>query len=338
METIPDLAIDDHRLRGDLQQEMSPAEMAACRASLGALQWVATQTQLQICARVNLLLTELTVLKTLQVAKEIRDLIIEVRREPTTLRMWRLDDVEHWQDTTVVTLADQAHANRPKGDSTGGLLTCLGGKAQNKGEPGKLNVVAWRTWRLRRKAISTNDGEIQCILEGEDHNYRTRLLWCQLNGCCALPPGDQLARANFMMKFLNGIVATDSKGGFDAVTRSEGPMLGLSNARSALQAYQLREQLQESLCRLIWISGDWNLSDALTKKPKAAREGLNQFLKSCIWRLRYDPQFIQSEKRARQQGKSAVAQMRELQCLCPGYLPEDFEGMTTDAFEEAEAA
>ncbi|CAK9088097.1 Uncharacterized protein SCF082_LOCUS41611, partial [Durusdinium trenchii] len=159
-----------------------------------------------------------------KVAKEIRDLIIEVRREPTTLRMWRLDDVEHWQDTTVVTLADQAHANRPKGDSTGGLLTCLGGKAQNQGEPGKLNVVAWRTWRLRRKAISTNDGEIQCILEGEDHNYR------------------------------------------------------------------------------------------------------------------YDPQFIQSEKRARQQGKSAVAQMRELQCLCPGYLPEDFEGMTTDAFEEAEAA
>ena len=115
-------------------------------------------------------------------------------------------------------------------------------------------------------------------------------------------------------------------------------MLGLSNARSALQAYQLREQLQESLCRLIWISGDWNLSDALTKKPKAAREGLTQFLRSCVWRLRFDPQFIQSEKRARQQGKSAVAQMRELQCLCPGYLPEDFEGMTTDAFEEAEAA
>ena len=293
---------------------MSPAEMAACRASLGALQWVATQTQLQICARVNLLLTELTVLKTLQVAKEIRDLIIEVRREPTTLRMWRLDDVEHWQDTTVVTLADQAHANRPKGDSTGGLITCLGGKAQNKGEPGRLNVVAWRTWRLRRKAISTND-------------------WCQLNGCCALPPGDQLARANFMMKFLNGIVATDSK---VASTRSEGPMLGLSNARSALQAYQLREQLQESLCRLIWISGDWNLSDALTKKPKAAREGLNQFLKSCIWRLRYDPQFIQSEKRARQQGKSAVAQMRELQCLCPGYLPDTFEGMMLDALEDTE--
>ena len=75
--------------------------------------------------------------------------------------MWRLDDIERWQDTTVVTLADQAHANRPKGDSAGGLITCLRGKAQSQGEAGKLNVVAWRTWRLGCKAISTNDGEIQ---------------------------------------------------------------------------------------------------------------------------------------------------------------------------------
>ena len=93
-----------------------------------------------------------------------------------------------------------------------------------------------------RKAISTNDGEIQCILEG-----------------------------------------------------GEGPMLGLSNTRSTLQAHQLREQLQESLCQLIWISGDWNLSDSLTKKPKAACEGLSQFLRSCVWRLRFDPHYSTSE-------------------------------------------
>ena len=48
-------------------------------------------------------------------------------------------------------------------------------------------------------------------------------------------------------------------------------MLGLSNAKSALQAYQVREQLAESFCRLIWISGDWNVSDALTKKTSCAR-------------------------------------------------------------------
>ena len=69
--------------------------MAACRASLGALQWVATQTQLQICARFNLLLTELTVHKTLGVAKEINDLVKEVRKDPVTLKLWKLPEVKH---------------------------------------------------------------------------------------------------------------------------------------------------------------------------------------------------------------------------------------------------
>ena len=81
------------------------------------------------------------------------------------------------------------------------------------------------------------------------------------------------------------------------MTKSEGPVLGLSNARSALQEYQLREQLAESFCGLIWISGDWNLSEALTKKAGVAREGLIQFFKQNMWKLKFDPTFIQSEKK-----------------------------------------
>ena len=159
-------------------------------------------------------------------------------------------------------------------------MTFVAGPQHLEGHAGRLNLVAWRTWKLKRKAISTNDGEIQCILEGEDHNFRTRFLWSQLNGCCALPPGDHLQRANYMMQYTKGIIATDSKGGYDAVTKSEGPMLGLSNARSALQAYQLREQLAESFCRLIWISGDWNLSSkqSRTMDPRGFRSD-----RGCIY-------------------------------------------------------
>ena len=306
-EGIPDLCVPAERLRGDHNNELNANEISACRAALGALQWAATQTQVQICARVNLLLTELTVIKTIQVAKEIQDLIKEVRSNPVTLKLWHMPEIQHWQDAVIVTLADQAHNNRPQGGSTGGLMTFVAGPQHLEGHAGRLNLVAWRTWKLKRNAISTNDGEIQCILEGEDHNFRTRFLWSQLNGCCALPPGDHLQRANYMMQYAKGIIATDSKGGYDAVTKSEGPMLGLSNARSALQAYQLREQLAESFCRLIWISGDWNLSDALTKKARVAREGLIQFFKQNIWKLKFDPTFIQSEKKARQLGKAALS-------------------------------
>ena len=322
IEGISDLAIPPERLRQDPKSLLTPAEMAACRASLGALQWVATQTQLQICARVNLLLTELTVHKTLIVAKEINDLVKEVRKDPVTLKLWRLPEINHWQDATIVTLADQAHCNRPNGGSTGGLITFIGGPQIYDGQAGRLSVVSWRTWRLRRKAISTNDGEIQCMLEGEDANFRTRFLWCQLNGC--LCNQDLLADANKMVSFMKGIVGTDSRGGYDAINKNEGPLLGLSNARSALQAFQVREQLESSKGKLIWVSGDWNLSDAMTKKSKTAREGLTQFFKNWVWRLTFSPDFILSEKKARQQGMSAIQQMRQLQSLVPMFSQENF--------------
>ena len=323
-EGLQDIAIDHQRLRGDPNQKLTPAEMAACRASLGALQWLATQTQVQICGRVNLLLTELTVHQTIEVARELNALIKEVRNNPVVLKLWRLPEVAHWQDFTVVTLADQAHGNRPEGGFTGDLMTFLGGPQHRRGEVGKLNLVAWRTWRLRRKAVSTNDGEIQSMLEGEDANYRTRYLWCQLNGCCAITEGDMLSNANRMVRFLPGIIGTDSKGGYDAINKSEAPLLGLSNIRSAIQGFQLREQLGESGGKLIWLSGDWNLSDALTKKSAEARRGLVQYFKNWLWKLSFDPSFIQSEKKAKRLKQSVTEQMREFQSLIPCFSQEDF--------------
>ena len=150
---------------------------------------------------------------------------------------------------------------------------------------------------------------------------RTRTLErdsCGANSTHGAPIGDDvLNSANNMVKTIYGIVGTDSKGGFDAVTRSEGPMLGLTNTRSALQAYQLREQLDHGGAKLIWLAGDWNLSDALTKKPQVARQSLLQFLRNFVWRLHYDPKFVTSEKKAKQQGRGALQQMRDLQALQP---------------------
>jgi len=128
---------------------------------------------------------------------------------------------------------------------------------------------------------------------------------------------DMLNQANKMIRFIPGVLGTDSRGGYDAVNKNEGPLLGLSNTRSALQALQLREQLRDAEGRLIWISGDWNLSDALTKKCKTARQGISQFLKSGVWKLTFDPMVFQSERKARSQGRSAIEQMKQLQSLIP---------------------
>ena len=290
-------------------EETPTTSSTPTRCQLAELLWVPchTQTQVYICVRVDVLLTELTVVKTIQVAKEIQDLTKEVTSNPITLKLWHMPEIQHWQDpwqirSTTTDLKDDLLV-----DWWSSLLVSITWEGGNAGRQlsGIENLEAetqsnpYQRWR-----DSVHSGGRGPQLS---HSFP--------NSCCALPPGDRLQRARYMMQYTKSSIPTDSKGEYDAVTKSEGPMLGLSNAKSALQAYQLREQLAESFCRLIWISGDWNLSDALTKKTRVAREGLIQFFKQNIWKLKFDPTFIQSEKEARQMAKAAVKQMQELQAL-----------------------
>ena len=82
----------------------------------------------------------------------------------------------------MVTLGDQAHNNRAKGGSTGGVCTSAAGPEVLEGQAAQMSLLGWKSWKLKRKAVSTNDGGIQSIVEAEDLNYRCRLLWAELNG------------------------------------------------------------------------------------------------------------------------------------------------------------
>ena len=50
-------------------------------------------------------------------------------------------------------------------------------------------LIAWRTWKLKRRAIGSNDAEIQSILEAEDVNFRARLLWSEIHCARLGDPG-----------------------------------------------------------------------------------------------------------------------------------------------------
>ena len=86
---------------------------------------VAVQTQPLACARCNLLLSELAGQPTMRVAQEIQELIKELRKSTTVLIFFRIPKVNHWTQMVIVGLGHQAHQNRPKGGSTGGLLIFL---------------------------------------------------------------------------------------------------------------------------------------------------------------------------------------------------------------------
>ena len=152
-----------------------------------------------------------------------------------------------------ISMGDQARCNRPKGDSTGGMITLVSGPECLDGRVARMMVIAWRTWKLRRKAIGSNDAEVQSILEAEDLNFRARLLWTEIHGGGLARQHDRTnltTAAEQQVLLIRGILCTDSRGGYDAVELNESPLLGLSNLRSALQAFQRRENLKREESRV----------------------------------------------------------------------------------------
>ena len=295
---LQDLEIDPDRLRQE--GPLTKAETAACRGSLGGLQWLAVQTQPQLCSRCNLLLTEVVTDGTLQTAREIQAMIGEIRREHYKLEFFKMPKASHWTDIVFISMGDQAHGNRPKGDSTGGLLTMAAGPEVVMGKVSPMCLLAWRTWKLKCKAI----------LEAEDQNYRTRLIWTELHGAGHNRENrqDLVEATEKQALMVKGVLCTDSRGGYDAVELNESPLLGLSNMRAALQAFQLRDNLKRAGCELRWLASDYDLADAMTKKKADSRTGLLKFLQTWLWSIAFDPTFTSSRK-CKQRGHSAVRQV-----------------------------
>ena len=187
-------------------------------------------------------------------------------------------------------------------------MTLMAGPEAKHGHVCPMVLLSWKSWKLKRKAITSNDAEVQAALEGEDHNFRVRLLWTEMHGAGweRTPQVDQVAWAEKQVRNTVGILGTDSKGGYDAVQVNESPMLGLSNLRSALQALQLRESMIRTNCFLRWLASDYDLGGALTKKRPDCRIGLLKYLKTKLWCVAFDPTFTAAKKNAKK-GKSAVS-------------------------------
>ena len=137
----------------------------------------------------------------MRTAQEIQELVRELRKHSTQLKFFKLPHVKTWKDVCVVGLGDQAHNNRPRGGSTGGMLVFLAGPEIAVGKPNPMVLVAWKSWKLKRVAISSNDAEVQALVETEDAVYRTQLLWAKLNGAGKLSESRDLLTASVASSF-----------------------------------------------------------------------------------------------------------------------------------------
>lgn len=114
-----------------------------------------------------------------------------------------------------------------------------------------------------------------------------------------------VASAEEQASLVTGILCTDSKGGYDAVEVNESPLLGLSNMRAALQAFQVTNNLEKVGCELRWLASDHDLADAFAKQRGESRLSLLKYMKSRCWSIAFDPNFF-AAKRNKKTGKTAT--------------------------------
>ena len=90
---------------------------------------------------------------------------------------------------------------------------------------------------------------------------------------------------------VGGMLIKDSRGLFDALTRSESPQLRLRSSRTSEEARGIKEQCAVSDARIHWVSPSTMLADSLTKTGYPARAVMESFLVKKRWRCTFDPTF-----------------------------------------------
>ena len=178
-EGIADLDIPLARLRCT-GAKCTAKEVSALRHKLGELMWVGVSTDMRLSARIGLILSEVREECDMAVALEVHQMVQEVRSSNLVLRYQHFNYCP-WQEICFVGFGDAALHNRRNGGSTGGMLTVACHKSVEKGELSPMSVITWRSWKLERKAVASNDGEVQAMWFTEDELFRLRLIWGELH-------------------------------------------------------------------------------------------------------------------------------------------------------------
>jgi hypothetical protein len=295
LESLEPYTIPDYRLADD-SALLDAREISAMRGLLGAVQWPAVQSSPQACAELSLLQSSLSA-PTVADLKATSRLLKYIKKDPA--RTLVVDPLGHvsWDEVVLVQWADAAVAYRPDLGSTGGLVTGLTAPSFATGKLVPVTLVQWSCRKLRRVARSSLSAEVQSIAEGADPLWLVRLQWVEMNGIdCSSGREDAAVRQ------VPGILVTDAKSVYDAVTRNETQGLGLSEKQSALELLGVKEQIARDGTDLRWVHSAAQLADGLTKA--AARHVIELFLRTGTWAVKHDPAFESAE--IRQKSRKAV--------------------------------
>ena len=188
--------ISPQRMKEGPSKDLVKREVTEGNTTLGEIQWLATQTSPLLSARCGILLSSCKLGADPVVLKDIQELLRDARSSRyQEIRLQHFDQVRRPEDLAMAVFGDSSHLNRTKSNSTGGILGVVAPPEFLDGDMTLASPALWRSWKLVRRAVGSNDAEVQSIHEAENQLYKLKVLWGELNGIGVEFKKDWVARA-----------------------------------------------------------------------------------------------------------------------------------------------
>jgi hypothetical protein len=130
---------------------------------------------------------------------------------------------------------------------------------ETSAEPQATSVVAWKSYKLKRKTVSTLSAESQSLMLGLGVLHWHRFLLLEvLTGCKAARWEEEAKRLPFF-------AAVDSKSVYDAVSRCVNPASQMEDKRNAIDLAVIKHELENQSGKVRWIDTRAMIADPLTK-------------------------------------------------------------------------
>ena len=216
------ITMSAHR-RKHMSETLSAEEHTTLMAKRGELNWLATQSKIQLLAPLSLIDTSKTA--TGQSLKDVSRLARQAHCEAS--------DKLHYpviSDPVFVSFADASWANR-KDFGCQCRYLCVGTeRSLSDGSAAPCRPISWHSGRCPRVARSAT--------QAQEKTEFIRLLWLDIvQGAYDDTMIDQ------EISKVGGCLIIDAKGVFDAIHRSESAALSMQDKRSAVEGLALREAI-----------------------------------------------------------------------------------------------
>ncbi|CAK0871003.1 unnamed protein product, partial [Prorocentrum cordatum] len=262
-------------------------EKGQLRAILGAIGWRSEQSDPTHSADTSLLLSTMPS-STVQTINETNRLVDRVRECAD------LPVVMHGHSRAQVLVpvewSDSSEANRPDGKSTKGLVAGLAPLKILKGDEADVSLISWKSGKIDRGCRSSVACETRSAEDAEDELFGIKLQWLEILG-----NNVDWRNPEGILRRLPGAVVVDSKGLHDKLQTTFYTFRGREK-RTDVEAMTLKEGTQAANNWMLWVHGDAQLANSLTKghEPGQLRMYFNN---GHRWKLVYDEKYQSARRR-----------------------------------------